>query len=1018
MSLLEHTPRFTTDSVVEFAQKLYGIQTTAKLLPSERDQTFLLETDSGEKFVLKIANALEKRGFLEAQNEAMNHVAKSSALCQKVIPTLSSKTITEVKSPNGSTHLVRLVTYLDGIPLGNIKRHSNELLRDLGRAVAEVDKALSDFDHTAIHRKFHWDMANGLEVCWEYESLITDANMRNLVKKLTADYEKNVVPLLPNLRKTIIHNDANDYNILVGGGDDLYSRNQSVIGVIDFGDLVHSYTVGGLAIAIAYTILEKPNPLAVAAEIVKGYHAEFALDENEIKALFGMICLRLCMSVCIAAHQQSQRPDDEYLAISQAPIRQTLPKFAQIHPRFAEAVFRHACGLEPVSRTEKVVNYLRENSANFASLVEEDLRNEPLVVLDLSIDSPFISGDEKENSAEVFTKKIDELMKSANAKIAVGRYDEARLIYTSSLFADETTGENRTIHLGIDLFAAAGKPIFAPLDGEVYAFNYNPASLDYGHLIILKHKIDETSEFFTLYGHLGKSSIENLQIGQKINKGERFAVIGEPDENDGWSPHLHLQIITDLLETGCDFPGVARASEREIWKSFSPDANLILQIPEKHFPQKSPDKNETLENRKKRIGRNLSIAYREPVKIVRGWKQYLFDENGRRYLDAYNNVPHVGHCHPRVVKVLQEQASILNTNTRYLHDNINRLAELLCSTLPEPLSVCFFLNSASEANELALRLARNYTKQRDLIVLEGAYHGHSTTLIDISPYKHDGKGGTGAPDWVHVAPIADVYRGKYKSDDGQAGAKYASHVAEIIEKLQRNGKGLSGFIAESVPSVGGQIFFPSGYLADVYKYVRAAGGVCIADDVQTGYGRIGTHFYGFQAQNVTPDIVVLGKPIGNGHPLAALITTPEIAESFDNGMEFFSTFGGNSVSCAVGLEVLKVVLEENLQAHALQVGARMLKGLRPLAEKYSIIGDVRGSGLFLGVELVRDRETLEPATEEASFIADQMRDHGILLGTDGPFHNVLKIRPPMPFDKENADFLVATLDKILAENFG
>lgn len=1018
MSLLEHTPRFDTDSVSKIATELYGICGTVKLLPSERDRNFLLEADSGETFVLKIANALESRALLEAQNEAMNHVAKSSALCQRVLPALSGATITEVKSPNGATHFVRLVTYLNGIPLGSSKRHSAELLRDLGRAVGEVDKALTDFDHPAIRRQFHWDLAQGLEVCREYESLVNDENLRRLVKRITADYEKNVVPLLPNLRKSVIHNDANDYNVLVGAGHDLYSQNQSVVGVIDFGDLVHSYTVGGLGIAAAYAILEKPDPLAVAAEIVKGYHAEFSLDEAELKALFGMICLRLCMSVCIAVDQQSQRPDDEYLAISQAPIRQTLPILAEIHPRFAEAVFRHACGFEPVAKTEKVINYLRENAKGFASVVDENLQSENLVVLDLSIDSPFVSGDEKENSAEVFTRKIDELMQSANAKIAVGRYDEARLIYTSSLFSDAATGENRTIHLGIDLFCEAGKPIFAPLDGEVYAFAYNCAPLDYGHLIILEHKIDERNEFFTLYGHLGKESTEKLQIGQKICKGERFAVIGEPHENGGWSPHLHLQIITDVLELGVEFPGVARAGEREIMKSFSPDTNLLLNIPEEWFPPKSPDKNETLRTRKERIGRNLSIAYRKPVKIVRGWKQYLFDETGRRFLDAYNNVPHVGHCHPRVVRVLREQAGILNTNTRYLHDNINLLAELLCSTLPETLSVCFFLNSASEANELALRLARNYTKQLDIIVLESAYHGHSTTLIDISPYKHVGKGGTGAPDWVHVAPIADVYRGKYKSDDPEAGAKYAQDVAEIIEKLHRNGKGLAGFIAESVPSVGGQIFFPSGYLADVYKYVRDAGGVCIADDVQTGYGRIGTHFYGFEAQNVVPDIVVLGKPIGNGHPLAAVITTREIADSFNNGMEFFSTFGGNPVSCAVGLEVLKVVLEENLQAHALQIGDRMLEGLRLLAERYKIIGDVRGTGLFLGVELVRDCQTLEPATQEASFIADQMREHGILLGTDGPFHNVLKIRPPMPFDEENAQFLVATLDKILAENFG
>ncbi|HKB36364.1 MAG TPA: aminotransferase class III-fold pyridoxal phosphate-dependent enzyme, partial [Gemmataceae bacterium] len=415
---------------------------------------------------------------------------------------------------------------------------------------------------------------------------------------------------------------------------------------------------------------------------------------------------------------------------------------------------------------------------------------------------------------------------------------------------------------------------------------------------------------------------------------------------------------------------------------------------------------------------NLSVAYRHPVKIVRGWMQYLFDDEGRRYLDAYNNVPHVGHCHPRVVRAAQEQMTVLNTNTRYLHDLINRYAEELCATLPAPLSVCYFLNSASEANELALRLARAHTRRRDLIVLEAAYHGHTNTLIDISPYKHAGPGGTGAPAWVHAAPIPDVYRGRYKQDDPRAGEKYAGHVRDIIDRLCREGIGLAAFLAETCPSVGGQIFFPDGYLPAVYRHVRAAGGVCVADEVQTGFGRLGTHFWAFEAQGVVPDIVVMGKPMGNGHPLAAVVTTPAIADSFDNGMEFFSTFGGNAVSCAAGLAVLEVLRDEGLQDHALHVGKRMLEGLSPFVDRHPLVGDVRGSGLFLGVELVRDRHTLEPAGKEASLIANRMRERGILLGTDGPFHNVVKIRPPMPFSETDGDLLVAMLDRVLGEEFG
>ncbi len=408
-----------------------------------------------------------------------------------------------------------------------------------------------------------------------------------------------------------------------------------------------------------------------------------------------------------------------------------------------------------------------------------------------------------------------------------------------------------------------------------------------------------------------------------------------------------------------------------------------------------------IQKRKRLLGGNLSIAYDEPIKIVRGSMQYLYDEDGRQYLDAYNNVAHVGHCHPKVVEAGVRQMQTLNTNTRYLHDTILAYAERLIATLPESLEVCYFVNSGSEANELAIRLARAHTKAHDMIVLDHAYHGNTTTCIDLSPYKHDGPGGVGPPSWVHKVPLPDLYRGLYRAGDPQATEKYVQHVVDVIKLVPR----LSGFIAESLPSVGGQIVLPPGYLAKVYEAVRSAGGVCIADEVQTGYGRIGTHFWGFESYGVVPDVVVLGKPIGNGHPIGAVITTRAIADSFANGMEFFSTFGGNNVSCAIGLAVLEVVQEEKLQEHALKIGEQLLNGLRTLQS--DLIGDIRGSGMFLGVELIKNDE---PASDEARQIVNAMRDQAILIGTDGPFHNVLKIRPPMPFSDSDADHLLTKLE--------
>ncbi|HZJ65759.1 MAG TPA: aminotransferase class III-fold pyridoxal phosphate-dependent enzyme, partial [Kofleriaceae bacterium] len=424
---------------------------------------------------------------------------------------------------------------------------------------------------------------------------------------------------------------------------------------------------------------------------------------------------------------------------------------------------------------------------------------------------------------------------------------------------------------------------------------------------------------------------------------------------------------------------------------------------------------EAQSRRARLIGPSVRLAYRRPLRLARGWRQYLYDDDGRRYLDAYNNVPHVGHCHPRVVEAAAHQMSVLNTNTRYLQDVVDDYAERLTATLPEPLRLCFFVSSASEANELAIRLARAYTERRDLLVLDAAYHGNTSTLIDISPYKHAGPGGLGPPDWVHTAPIADDYRGPYRRGARDAGARYAADAARAVAAIGARGRALAGFIAESCPSVGGQIVFPDGYLAGVYEAVRGAGGVCIADEVQTGLGRIGTHMWAFEAQGVVPDIVVMGKPLGNGHPLAAVVTTRAIADAFDSGMEYFSTFGGNTVSCAVGLAVLDVLRDEALQVHAHRVGAELLAALRGLAARHELIGDVRGSGLFLGVELVADRATLAPAAAEASYVVNRMRDRGVLIGSDGPHHNVLQIRPPMPFDAGDGARLVDALDRVLGE---
>jgi 4-aminobutyrate aminotransferase-like enzyme/Ser/Thr protein kinase RdoA (MazF antagonist) len=1017
---VDHAPSFTIADAARIAAEHYGRVGTTRQLTSERDQNFLIDDPKRGSIVLKIANAREQRALLEAEQAVLARLAERDVPAPHVVPMTSKETLAEIDgAEHGRRHLLWAVTELPGVLLARQPHRSPELHEALGRAIGRLNAALSGVAHPALNREFIWDLSCAADRVSASRVSVDDAGLGNAIDVVLERVRQHVTPRAHELRRTVIHNDLNEHNVLVGssaGDDSCLPRIDRVTGIIDFGDMLLGWRIADLAIAAAYMMLGAVDPLAVLAALVRGAEPEITYDDVELEALFALATLRLALSACIAVEQQRVRPDNEYLGVSQAAIRRTLPRLAAIPYELALAVVRDAAGREPIERSGRVRQWLR--AQQFAPVLDADLRRESSVVLDLGIGSPLVSGDPNENAEPMLTSRIDAMMREAGVRVGVGCYDEPRLLYTAPFFgASVASSERRTIHIGLDLFAPAGSPVHAPLDGVVHAFANNAVPQDYGPVIILRHETDDGDAFFTLYGHLSRSSLEGLAIGGRIACGERFASLGTAAENVGWTPHLHLQIITDSLGLGTDFPGVAPASQRAVWRSLSPDPNVIVGVPAERFPLAEPDGLTTLAERRRRFGGNLSIAYRAPLKVERGWMQYLYDDSGRRLVDAYNNVPHVGHCHPRVVRAGQRQMAVLNTNTRYPSDLANHYAESLTRTMPGDLrdGVVFLVSSASEANELALRLARAHTRQRDMIVLDAAYHGNTTSLIDISPYKHSGPGGEGTPDWVHVAPIADVYRGPFKRDDAEAGVKYARSVGERIAGARARGRGIAGFIAESCPSVGGQIFFPPGYLRSVYAQVRAANGVCIADEVQTGLGRIGTHFWAFEAQEVTPDIVVMGKPLGNGHPLGAVVVRREIAESFDNGMEYFATFGGNQVSCAIGLAVLDVVRDEALQAHALRVGELLLEGLRPFVDRHALVGDVRGSGLFLGVELVRDRRSLEPADREASHVVNRLREQGILVGTDGPYHNVVKIRPPMPFDESNAAHLVDALDRILGE---
>lgn len=418
---------------------------------------------------------------------------------------------------------------------------------------------------------------------------------------------------------------------------------------------------------------------------------------------------------------------------------------------------------------------------------------------------------------------------------------------------------------------------------------------------------------------------------------------------------------------------------------------------------------EQLERRYQSLSPILSTSYKRPISMTHAAFQYMYDNEGNAILDAYNNIPHVGHTHPKVVAAGQRQMALLNTNTRYLYDLLPTYAERLLSKFPASLSKVFFVNSGSAATDLAIRLASAHTNRKNIMVMEHGYHGNTQIGIDVSDYKFNNKKGQGQKDYILKVPLPDTYRGNYTKDDGSAGQAYAKEAVDIMNK---SGLPIAAFVTEPIVGCGGQVPLAKGYLQQLYPAIRSQGGICISDEVQTGFGRIGHHFWGYEAQEVIPDIVILGKPMGNGHPMGAVVCTDEIAESFGKGVEFFSSFGGNPVSCAIGLSVLDVIEEEQLQQNAQQVGDHYLSLLKGLQKNYPSIGDVRGSGLFLGVEIVK-AGGLSPDTELAHLIKNELRNNNILISTDGPYDSVLKTKPPLCFTKQNAELVVENIEKVL-----
>ncbi|MDX6590954.1 MAG: hypothetical protein QOJ13_150 [Gaiellales bacterium] len=962
-------PPFGAEDGRRLARELFGVDGESTELGSHQDRNFRIVPADGDAVVLKIANPHFGRPSLEMQNAAMGYLAGAGLpfATPRPVPSLDGRLIVPVER-DGLEYDVRMVGYLPGEPLTACGHVCPSARVAYGRMAGRIALALAPFDHPAADRVLQWDLKHARAVVDELVRYVADPERLALVDRAMRTHDAAMERLAPQLRVQVIHGDVTDYNVL--GERDAAGRLQPTA-VIDFGDMTRSFLAGEAAVAAAALAGRDPETaLQTIADVVRGFHAELPLSEPELAAVFPLVLGRAASGAVSTEQQAGLEPENRYANDLIDIDWGNLAAVAGIDPALAEAAIRAACGLDPHPGAAGVHAFLR--GRRFTPPVDPAGRR--LTLADLGVASGSYAFGEWETA-----EGVARAAGSAPGELSIGRYGEARL--HRSVTGD--AAEPQTVHLGADVFAAEGEPVRAPLAGMVISVE--------GDRLTMLLEPDGVPPVYLLFEGIRASAPPG-----PVSEGER---LGEVAPAGGRPlPHLHLQLALADVES---LPGWAPPSLRDAWLALCPDPSPLLGIDTAvHEPRAS----DLLVRRRGVVAGAQRTYFEQPPEMVRGWRNRLYDADGREYLDMVNNVAVLGHSHPAVADAATRQMRLLNTNSRFLLSSITRFAERLAELVPDPLGAVFLVSSGSEANELALRIARTVTGRTDVLAVEGAYHGWTSATFGVSTSPADDP--DDPPSWLRVVPQPNPYRGAL----GTQAAPYADAVRD-------RAAGAAALISEPVLGNAGGVMPPKGYVEQAYAHVREAGGLCIADEVQVGYGRLGHWFWAFEGQGVVPDIVTVAKATGNGHPLGAVITTREIADAFGDRHSFFSSVGGSPVSCEIGIAVLDTIRDERLQQNARDVGARLRAGLEELAERHALIGAVHGTGLYLGAELVRDHGTLEPATEEAYAICERLRELGVIDQPTADHENVLKVKPPLCISAEDADAFVARLDRVLTEGW-
>ncbi|MFE7394036.1 aminotransferase [Streptomyces sp. NPDC057582] len=964
-------PRVTPAEAERIAAEHLGLTARAQALGSQQDANFLLRAEDGTALaILKITNPAFSALEIDAQDTAAGLIASAH-------PELRIATV--LRHPDGSPRrttvdtesgpaIARLLRYLPGGTLSGPRHLSPATVAAMGTIAGKVSTALRDFRHPGLERVLQWDLQHAERVVAKLAGHIDEPDRRTAIHAATADAWARVQRLADVLPSQPVHLDLTDDN-LIRCPD---GRPPMPDGIIDLGDLTTSWAVGELAVSLSSMLHHDGIEPHHVLPAVRAFHTVRPLSQEEAEALWPLVVLRAAVLVASGRHQAAVDEDNAY---AKAALDREWHIFEQAtHLPLPVMIHLVKDATGPTDATARTARA----EAPVHSLLR-DLAAADITILDLST-----GADSMDHGAWLEAGIEDRLAATALADGAVAvatRYAHARLTQAPALSAVSAA----TVPTGIDLWLGRDAVVQAPAAGKILASVPGHVEITCGPQVL-------TLSF-------PRTVHPMVSTGATVQAGKDVAHL-----SSGTSFHMALRDAD-----GPAVPPLVRPEYAAGWLALSADPAPLLGLPATGRTQHR----DLLDRRDAVFATVQEHYYANPPRIERGWRHHLLSTDGRAYLDIVNNVTPLGHVHPHVEQAVSRQLRRLNTNSRFHYASVVEFTERLAALLPDPLDTVFLVNSGSEAVDLGLRLAIGASGRHDVVALREAYHGWTYASDAVSTSLQDNPNALATrPNWVHTVDSPNSYRGRHRGADA---VRYGPEAVAVIDELAAAGHPAGAFIGETFYGNAGGVALPDGYLADVYAAVRRHGGLAVADEVQVGYGRLGHWFWGFEQQQVVPDIVCVAKAMGNGHPLGAVITSKSVADRYRDQGYFFSSTGGSPVSSVVGLTVLDALRDEDLQGNAVRVGGHLKRRMKALADRYGIIGAVHGSGLYLGLELVRDRVSLEPAAEETAELCDRMLDLGVIVQPTGDHLNILKIKPPLCIDTTAADFFVDTLDQALAQ---